>query len=143
MHALFLLQVFCTAFMTGLIWFVQVVHYPLFARVGPAEFGQYHHAHTFWTGTVVIAPMVIEALISVALLWQRPDYMSATIAWLGFGAVGLIWLSTGLLQIPRHDVLSQGYDTGVIHTLVLSNWVRTVAWSFRSGLCFFCLWKAL
>lgn len=29
-----LLHTFSTIFMTGLIWFVQVVHYPLFAAVG-------------------------------------------------------------------------------------------------------------
>ena len=31
---LLLLHAAATLFMTGLIWFVQVVHYPLFARVG-------------------------------------------------------------------------------------------------------------
>ena len=30
-----------TLFMVGLIWFVQVVHYPLFARVGPDAFVPY------------------------------------------------------------------------------------------------------
>jgi hypothetical protein len=35
-----------TAAMVGLIWFVQVVHYPLFASVGADEFVAYENAHT-------------------------------------------------------------------------------------------------
>ncbi len=34
-----------TAAMTGLIWFVQVVHYPLFDLVGRAQFVGYEAAH--------------------------------------------------------------------------------------------------
>ncbi|MDQ5964129.1 MAG: hypothetical protein QG625_283 [Cyanobacteriota bacterium erpe_2018_sw_39hr_WHONDRS-SW48-000098_B_bin.30] len=39
--ALFVLQTAATWFMTGLIWFVQVIHYPLYARIGEAEFAVY------------------------------------------------------------------------------------------------------
>ena len=35
-----------TLFMTGLIWFVQVVHYPLFDRVESGAFRRYHADHT-------------------------------------------------------------------------------------------------
>ena len=45
-----------TLFMTGLIWFVQVVHYPLFDRVDPDSFRRYHADHTIATGFVVILP---------------------------------------------------------------------------------------
>ena len=40
-----LLQLGTTLPLVGLIWLVQVVSYPLFARVGAAEFPAYHAAH--------------------------------------------------------------------------------------------------
>ncbi len=42
----FLAHITATLYMTGLIWFVQIVHYPLFARVGNAEFSAYEQRHT-------------------------------------------------------------------------------------------------
>ena len=57
--ALLLACLASTLFMTGLIWFVQVVHYPLFDRVGAARFVPYHAAHSRRTSWVVAAPMAI------------------------------------------------------------------------------------
>ena len=39
--------------LVGLIWFVQVVHYPLFASVGPGEFAHYEAQYTRRTARVV------------------------------------------------------------------------------------------
>jgi hypothetical protein len=55
---LFLLQLAATLAMTGLIWFVQLVHYPLFGRVGPADFAQYLLSHQHRT-TLIVAPLML------------------------------------------------------------------------------------
>ena len=39
------LQAAATFGMTGLIWLVQLVQYPAFARVGAAEFAAFHRHH--------------------------------------------------------------------------------------------------
>ncbi len=57
---LLLIVLLASAMMAGLSWFISVVHYPLFARVGTAEFPDYHAAHTFRTTFVVVPPMVTE-----------------------------------------------------------------------------------
>lgn len=59
-HLVLLLQVVTTLFMVGVIWFVQVVHYPLMAHVGRAEAVAYEKSHTRRTGWVVGPPMLIE-----------------------------------------------------------------------------------
>ena len=56
-----------TGFLTGLIWFVQVVHYPIFGNVKPENFPNFHHAHTFLTGKVVALPMLIELVLAIVL----------------------------------------------------------------------------
>ena len=40
MELILLTQVFATLFMVGLIWFVQIVHYPLYAKVGREQFSE-------------------------------------------------------------------------------------------------------
>ena len=48
---LLLLNFGFAAFLTGLIWTIQLVHYPSFGLVGKAEFVQFHQAHTTRMGT--------------------------------------------------------------------------------------------
>ena len=60
------LHLAATAVMTGLIWFVQVVHYPLFAAVGAEQFVAYEVAHQRRTSFVVGLPMLVEGLTVLA-----------------------------------------------------------------------------
>ena len=55
-----LLHLIPTTFMAGVIWFVQVVHYPLFRGVGEHAFRCYEERHTVLTTWVVLPPMVAE-----------------------------------------------------------------------------------
>jgi hypothetical protein len=78
--------------------------------------------------------MAVEAFTAIALLWWRPAGVSEELAWLGAGLLLVIWASTFALQIPRHNVLSRGFDERAHRALVLTNWIRTAAWSLRRGL---------
>lgn len=133
---LFVAQVAATLMMTGLIWFVQVVHYPLFARVGKAEFVDYEAEHTTRTGWVVGPPMLVEiATATLALLpGLRPQFFSLWAAVTGVALVGIIWISTAALQVPLHGRLIQGFEAKAAARLVSTNWVRTVCWSLRAAL---------
>lgn len=117
-----------TAWMAGLIWFVQIVHYPLFARVGAAEFPAYEVAHQRLTSFVVIPAMLTELITAGWLLADRPNDVAA---WVGAGLVAVIWASTFALQVPLHARLSRGYDAASATKLVRTNWFRTVAWTAR------------
>jgi hypothetical protein len=134
-----LLNAAATLFMTGLIWFVQIVHYPLFNQVGSEGFTAYETRHSTLTTFVVIVPMVVELVTAFALLWQRPEGIALWQLWVGLLLVGVIWLSTALLQVPQHGVLSQGFDETAYGMLVSSNWLRTIAWTLRSVLVLYWL----
>ena len=133
-----LAQAAATFFMVGVIWFVQVVHYPLFASVGAPDFSAYSIKHTRLTGLVLGPPMLLEAVTAVALAIWTPSWISASLAWTGLLLVGGIWLSTALLQVPRHTTLGRGFDPAAHRFLVSSNWLRTVLWSLR-GLVVLCM----
>ena len=143
MHALLLANAVATLFMTGLIWFVQVVHYPLFARVGNEAFPAYSRAHQTLTTLVVGPPMLVEALTALLLVVSRPAQVSAWLAWTGLALVGVIWLSTAALQVPAHGRLVSGFDAEVGSFLVTTNWIRTVAWSARAAVVCAMLMQAL
>ena len=142
LKALVLLNFFFSAFLTGLIWFVQIVHYPLFRRVSEADFGAFHRIHTHTTGLVVGFPMVAELGLVVTLLMQP---MSRSAQWISYGAaacVAVIWGVTFLVSVPIHSTLERvGYDVVQIDRLVLTNWLRTLAWTVRTALVGYLLWK--
>ena len=119
--------------MVGIIWFVQVVHYPLFSRVGTAGFSAYSDAHSRLTTYVVGPPMLIEAATAVILVFVRPAVVPVYLVWIGLGLLAVVWLSTALLQVPRHTKLGLAFDSAVWTGLVSTNWVRTAAWSLRGG----------
>ena len=120
--------------MFGLIWFIQIVHYPLFAGVDAVRFIAYERAHARLTTWVVGPAMVLEALSSVLLFWHRPDSVPVAWVWIGAGLLAAIWLSTALVQVPLHRRLQTGFDGKAHRALVESNWARTAAWTARAVL---------
>ena len=124
-----------TLFMTGLIWFVQVVHYPLFDRVDRGDFLRFHADHSRLTSLVVFVPMVLELLSSLGLLIERPIGVPVWLLWLGAALAGASWLSTALIQVPLHGRLGNGFDPTVHSLLVTTNWIRCVTWTGHSAVC--------
>ena len=118
-----------TLFMTGVIWFVQVVHYPLFARTGAAGFADYERDHARRTGWVVGPAMMLELLLALALAAR-----GGMAAWAGLALLAVIWLSTALVQVPLHRRLQGGFDAAAHRRLVRTNWLRTAAWTLRAAL---------
>ena len=120
-----------TLFMAGLIVFVQVVHYPLMAKVGATSWVAYETEHTVRTGWVVIPPMFAELFSAFWIFTDASTERTQGVALLGLVLLAVIWLSTAILQAPAHKELSRGYDDKVHRRLVRSNWIRTFAWHAR------------
>ncbi|MCA9078664.1 MAG: hypothetical protein KDA93_26805 [Planctomycetaceae bacterium] len=138
-----LTQLTSTFGMTGLIWFVQLSHYPLFAKVGREGFAEYERLHRVRT-TVVVAPLMLSEAATAVLLFQLvPDWISFHSALLGAALIMAVWVSTATLQVPQHERLSEGFESFALRKLVRTNWIRTVAWSARSVLLIQCLWQLL
>lgn len=122
----------CSLYMTGLICFVQVVHYPLFELVGREGFTAYAAAHTARTVWVTAPVMLVELAVSLLLVWQPPPGIPAAWMWSIAGLTVLLWASTFLLQVPQHALLSNGFDTIAWQRLVHSNRIRTLLWCLKS-----------
>ena len=76
-----------TLYMTGLIWFVQLVHYPLHGHVGADAFLEYQAHHVQWTGLAVGPAMLIEAIGALLLVVSPPFEIPNWQLWLGLALV--------------------------------------------------------
>lgn len=132
MKTLLLAHVAATLTMFGVIWVVQVVHYPLFAKVGAPAYAAYQAAHMRRITVVVLPAMAAELLTAAGLVWWRPLGLPAWQAWTGLALVLLLWASTGLVQAPLHGRLAEGFDAVLHHRLVRTNWLRTALWTLRT-----------
>ena len=128
-EAIVIVHAAATWAMVGLIWFVQVVHYPLFAVVGTDGFVHYEAQHTKRTTWVVAALMPVE--VGTALLVTAVDLVPAALAWIGAVLVVSIWIVTLAVQVPQHRELGTGFRDATWRSLVRGNWIRTAAWSAR------------
>lgn len=120
-----------TCAMAGLIWFVQVVHYPLMSSVGREGWVAYERRHTART-SLVVAPLMLVELVTAAILAAGIVREADWLAWTGIGLVGVVWASTFFVQVPLHQRLSAEWSDRAHAALVRLNWVRTFAWSARA-----------
>jgi len=128
MDFLFFLNVISAFLLTGVIWTIQIVHYPSFHYIDKLSFVNFHQFHERRISIIVMPLMILELISSVALYIND---MSNFTFLLNFIIVGLIWCSTFFIQVPIHNILSQKKDNMMIEKLVSTNWIRTFLWSMR------------
>ena len=117
-------------FMTGLVWFCAIVHYPLFAAVDSNDFRIYHAGHVRRTQRIVLLPMLLELASAITIAAYPPFEVRGS--WLplaGAAFVVAVWLCTMLGQVPDHEKLSSGFDARIHRSLLRGNFVRSLFWT--------------
>jgi hypothetical protein len=132
--ALLAVHLLATAAMVGIIWFVQVVHYPLFASVGTDDFQEHQHRHQRLTSYVVGPFMGVELATAAWIALRPPPGVPAGLALAGVLLLLAIHLATLTCSVPTHGRLARGFDPAEHRFLVRTNWIRTVGWSLRGVL---------
>jgi len=128
MSFLFFLNVISAFILTGVIWTIQLVHYPSFYYIDKLSFLSFHQFHNNRISMIVMPFMMVELITSIILYMNDT---SSLIFSLNLGIVLLIWCSTFFIQVPIHNILSQEKDKKMIKKLVNTNWIRTFLWTFR------------
>ena len=123
-----------TLLLTGLIWTIQLVHYPLFPLVGATGLEAYVREHGRRIGVLVGPLMGLELLAGAALALRPPAGCPGWAAWAALALAGVVWGVTAVLFVPLHRRLGEAAQSRDLALLVRANWVRTAAWSARAGL---------
>lgn len=114
----------------GLIWIVQLVHYPSFRFISDDKWQAFHQHHSRSISIIVMPLMLIELGMSTYFLYYEVNTFSIINGIL----VGIIWLNTFLQAVPLHGKLEGEKNIDLINKLVKINWIRTVLWTLKAGL---------
>ena len=145
MSLLFHIHVFFTLALTGLVWFVQVVHYPLYKKITPSGWVEYEKSHVKRTTWVTLYPMLVEATtgLTVLFIWFSQKNTSLIYYMTINGVLSLaIWISTIAIQVPLHQKLQNKHDIKLIKRLIYTNWIRVILWTLRAVLVLY-IWTLL
>jgi len=132
MSFIFLSNLVLSFIAVGLIWTIQLVHYPSMKYIPKDRFPEYHNFHSIRISILAIPLMFAELVTSTILLYQNLNNAIQTIFLVNLILVLLIWLSTFLIQVPLHNALSKEKNTEKLSKLIFSNWIRTILWTSRS-----------
>jgi len=129
MTFIFIIHFAATCIMAGVIWTIQILHYPFFHQLNRDNFARLMNIHRVRISCIVIPVMLTELATGIYLWYYSTSYPLLFLA--GLCLIGLIWLSTFLLQTPRHAQIADHYIASAVSKLVLTNWIRTVLWTIR------------
>jgi len=110
-----------------LIWIVQILHYPSFYFYDENKFSKAMLFHQRAISYVTLPLMVSELILVTLIFSNSPNFFHL----LSIIIVGIIWLSTFLIQVPLHKKLLLSKDNRLIKKLINTNWIRTGAWSIK------------
>lgn len=113
----------------GIIWTVQVVHYPLMAVVGRERFVAYEAAHAPRMAAVVMLPWTMQGLTTLWLLLARPAGVATSSVAIAAVTAALPVAATAAWSVPAHVRLAEGFDEATHARLVRTNWIRTWSWT--------------
>lgn len=127
-------QVVGSVGMFGVIWIVQLVHYPLMRFVSGEQFARFETAHRVRISWVVGPLMLVEGVCVLAFVFAAPAGMPGWLPWAGAIAEAVAIGTTVTVSAPLHERLNAHFDPATLDRLIATNWIRTVAWSARAGL---------
>ena len=116
-----------TSLMVGIIWVIQLLHYPTFHFIKESDYVEFQHFHMQRISFIVVPVMILELLSAFILVY----YIPSNLLTLCLIILLVIWLITFVFFTKLHQSLLDGYDKKIVDKLVRINWSRTVLWSLR------------
>ncbi|MBM3693288.1 MAG: DUF1772 domain-containing protein [Actinobacteria bacterium] len=115
--------------MTGIGWFVQAVHYPLFGYAAGPRWPEFHAEHSRRTARVVGLPWALQGVTALALLAVRPVGVPLGLIVAAVLLAGTTVLATVAFALPAHGRLATAHSDAVERRLLRTGWLRTWAWT--------------
>ena len=112
----------------GLIWTIQLVHYPMFKLVEAPHWPRFHRYHSRNITLIVFPLMLVELLTSIQLFIGEESFTNT----LALGCSAATWLLTFVVFMPLHHKVAVRPDANVFSKLYGLNWIRTGVWTIAS-----------
>ena len=117
-----------TSIMVGVIWVMQLLHYPTLLYVKNEAFRQFQNFHMRNISIIVVPIMLIELASGLMIYLQGERSFEFLVS---FALLIILWIMTGLLFTKFHSRLRKSKDIRIINKMIFLNWYRTLFWSMR------------
>ncbi len=127
-----------TSFMVGVIWIVQLVHYPSFQYIDFERYRSFQRFHMEKISLIVVPTMIFElgSGLMLVFFYYKEDWIFI----LSMVFLLAIWIITAIFFTKLHGRLAHGYINAVVDSLIKTNWLRTLLWTIRLLLVLFSIY---
>ena len=139
----FYLHIVATSIMVGVIWVIQLVHYPSFHYIDRNRYELFQDFHMRNISWIVFPVMSVELVTGILFIQSSIFGPINTLFFISMILLALIWFLTAALFISIHKNLSKGFNKDIINKLVNLNWLRTILWSLRIVFIFALIFDSL
>ena len=126
-ESILLFQIVINVYLLGVIIMTQFITYPTFLIIDKNSFNKYHRKYVNIISIIVAPAMVLEITSLIVLVYLSKDCLLVKSLIL----LLCIWLTTFIIMVPSHNILSRKNDSKEIKKLININWVRTFLWSVK------------
>lgn len=127
-----------SSYMLAITWYAHLTHYPLLKAVALSDFKNYHSKYVNATLIPIGIPMLIELIISIVLALS---FGTAYI--ISFLLVVAVWSVTFLWSVRCHSHLEVSFNEKSYQSLMLSNLIRSLLWTFKFILAIYFIKKGV
>ena len=126
-ESILLFQIVINVYLLGVIIMTQFITYPTFLIIDKNSFNKYHRKYVNIISSIVAPAMILEISSLILLVYLSKDFLLVKSLIL----LLCIWLTTFIIMVPSHNILSRKNDSKEIKKLININWVRTFLWSVK------------
>ena len=130
-YYLFVIHLVSTSFMVGVIWIVQLVHYPTFLFIDEQKSYDFQKFHMSRISYIVMPAMTTELFSGIYIYIYSNMAIDSNLFLLALTILIINWIITALVFVKMHNKLLINYKIEIISLLVKWNWLRTLLWSVR------------
>ena len=118
-----------TCIMVGVIWVMQLVHYPSFHFIDSNRYRSFQEFHMEKISFVVVPVMLLEMGSGLIMIYLK--HKESLLFLISMLVLIFIWIITAVFFTTLHGKLTRGYDSLTVDCLVRINWLRTWLWTSR------------
>ena len=123
-----MIHIISTSIMVGVIWVIQLVHYPSFKYVNESDYIIFQKYHMSNISYIVFPVMFTELITALIILFFGEKSLFFVLSLI---CLFLIWVITGVLFTKYHNILKEGKDLMIIDKMIKANWIRALLWTMR------------